>query len=156
MTEPGARASVRSMKTRAHIFAFCLTAGLLTAVSACTSVPVDPCSKAGVEQRLSKSLRSYASENRGDLKALKQVTQYLGGESVTGKMQIVFALDALSRLASNFQADVMPEIASISRQCGTTDNVKEVFLDFLRDEGVNGKVLKWVEGLDLSLDDSKI
>lgn len=125
----------------------------LAAVAAsCASVPVDPCSRAGIEKRMTSSLKSFAVRNRADIRTLQKATQYLGGESVSGKMQIVFAVDALSRLVEAFGDDVVPEITAISDQCGSTDDVKAVFLDFLKDEGVGDKVLQWVEGLSIDLE----
>ena len=120
-------------------------------LSGCSTTGYDPCSKAGIQARVESSLKSYAIKNRNDIRRLKQVSQYLGGDSVHGNMQIVFGLEALTRMVSSFEDDVMPELSAISKQCGSSNDVRDVFLDFLKDQGVSQKVLKWIEGSRFSL-----
>lgn len=133
---------------RPALAAVCLMAGL----SACTSVDVDPCSRPAIEARIDQVVNVYARENRRDISDIKRAAQYLRGDTANGAMQLVFAVSALERLVDNFQADVVPEVQSISQQCGTTENVRELFFDFLKDEGVNREVLKWAENLAPALE----
>ena len=60
-------------------------------------------------------------------------------------MQIAFAARSLRNIADNFETDIVPELVDISLQCDADQHMKEVFIDYLRDEGVSGKVLDWVD-----------
>lgn len=131
---------------------FVLTPGLV----ACTSIPVDPCSKAGVEYRLSKTLSAFARSNRSDISDVRQASQFIGGETTFGAMKLAFAVTTVKRLVENFSADVVPEIEDIALQCGTTQNIQEVFLDLLRDEGVSPKMIDRIAAVAVLLEQTDI
>lgn len=114
-------------------------------LAACTSLSADPCSKAGIEARIGSSLRQFARNNRSDLNEVKKAASYLDGESTFGAMKLAFAVSALKRVADEFEADIVPEINAITQQCESSEPLKDVFVDFLKDEGLNSKVIKWVE-----------
>ena len=117
----------------------------LIAVTGCASVNVDPCSRAGIQNRLAPELAQFARENRSDINEIKKAAAFIGGETRTGGMQIAFAARSLRNIADNFETDIVPELVDISLQCDADKHMKEVFIDYLRDEGVSGKVLDWVD-----------
>ncbi len=129
-----------------------LGATALSFVSACTSVPVDPCSRAGIEYRLNQSLKAFASDNRADINDIRKASEFIGGKTAYGAMELAFAVNSLKRLVDSFREDVVPEIQSISGQCGTTENIQDVFMEFLRDEGVDREVLDWVNAMSSLLE----
>lgn len=152
MTQTRAVISLRLMKTLIPYRLSALGVASLLLVTGCASVELDPCSKAGIEQRIDASLKSFSRENRGDINDIKKAAQYLDGGTVTGAMKLYFAVDAVERLVENFRDDVVPDVQQITQQCGTSENVRELFFDFLRDEGVNKEVLTWAENLSSILE----
>lgn len=155
MTETCAMSSVRGMKTLISYRLPVLGVAALLLVTGCASVELDPCSRAGIEQRVNASLKSFSRENRGDINDIKKAAQYLDGETVAGAMKLYFAVNAMERLVESFSDDVVPEVQQITQQCGTSENVRELFFDFLRDEGVNKEVLSWAENLSSILEITK-
>ncbi len=116
----------------------------MSVVAGCATT-VDPCSTAGIDRRVSSALSDFARANRADLNEVKRAVAYFDGETVLGTMRIAQAVSALRRVASGFDEDVVPELQAISQQCGTAGNMREIFVDFLRDEGFNSRVLEWVD-----------
>ena len=90
---------------------------------------------------------SVVDRHRAVLESLELPTTYPVGrwQTVLGTMRIAQAVSALRRVASGFDEDVVPELQAISQQCGTAGNMREIFVDFLRDEGFNSRVLEWVD-----------
>ena len=140
-----------------RVFAPIVSVVCLAALSAsCASVQFDPCSKEGIEHRVKDTLKDFAIANRGDLREVRNVAQYLDGETITGKMRIVFAIDAVKDLVQNFQDDVVPDVQAIARECNAPEDIKDLFIEFLEDEGVDGKVLVWVETLSVIFETDEI
>ena len=67
-------------------------------------------------------------------------------------MKLAFAAQSLRRLLTSFEDDVVPEIQDIALQCDAAQPIMDIFVDFLRDEGVNRRVLQWVENFSTSFD----
>tara|TARA_Y100000052_G_scaffold27554_1_gene36241 strand:- start:24405 stop:24830 length:426 start_codon:yes stop_codon:yes gene_type:complete len=130
-------------------FSAALAAVSLILTSGCASISVDPCSAEGIQLRVSQSLNSFARQNRADLNEIKQAATYLDGATTTGTMKIAFAARALTRVVGSFREIVAPEIQEIAMQCEVQEPVRDVFVEFLRDEGVNRQVIEWVEDFNL-------
>lgn len=130
------------MKTRALL----LSLASLALVSACSTVPqFDPCSPEGVAYRLETTLKAFASDNRGDIRDVRNAASYIDGETTFAKMRLAFALNALRRLAESFEEDVVPQLEGIRQECGTDARTAQLFLDTLRNEGIRGRTLEWAE-----------
>eukprot|EP00919_Chromeraceae_sp_WS-2016_P053691 GHVR01127479.1.p1 GENE.GHVR01127479.1~~GHVR01127479.1.p1 ORF type:complete len:145 (-),score=24.66 GHVR01127479.1:337-771(-) len=121
-------------------------------VSSCASMNADPCSRAGIEARMKPSLKDFARSNRADLNEVKKAASYLEGETTFGAMRLAFAVTSLKRMADDFEETVVPDITEITQQCGADAPLKGVFIDFLKDEGVNSKVIKWVEAFNFTFE----
>lgn len=154
MTEPWRSDSVPSMKRLFPVISSFIVMGALS-LSSCTSMDLDPCSRAGIEARMKSSLKRFAVNNRADLNEVKGAASYLDGETTFGAMRLAFAVTSLKRIANDFEASVVPDIMEISGQCGTNEPLKGVFIDFLKDEGVNSKVIRWVEAFNFSFETSE-
>lgn len=120
-------------------------------VAGCATT-VDPCSTAGIERRVSASLSGFSRAYRADLNEVKRAVAYFDGETVLGTMRIAQAINSLRRVATGFEEDIVPELQSISQQCGTVGNLREIFVDFLRDEGFNNRVLEWVDDFQFAFE----
>ena len=51
-------------------------------------------------------------------------------------------------MVDRFEDDVVPEVQAIALQCQANQPLQDVFIDFLRDEGVKKDVLEWVEAFN--------
>ena len=139
------------MTSRSSFRLSAICALTLITVGGCATT-VDPCSVDGVERRVSGVLDQFAREYRADLNEVKRAVSYFDGETVFGTMRITQAVGALRRVASGFEDDIVPELSAISQQCGTVGNMREVFVDFLRDEGFNNRVLEWVDDFNFEFE----
>lgn len=134
------------------LLALCVGAVSLPVISACASLDVDPCSRQGIEYRMNRILKDYARDNRGEINDLKQAASYLEGQSSFGAMRLAFAVQSLRRMVDRFQEDVVPDVQEIALECNVADPLQDVFIDFLRDEGVKNEVLEWVEAFKFVFD----
>lgn len=125
----------------------------LILIQACASVNVDPCSSQGIQLRMTQSLNSFARQNRADINEIKDAASYLDGATTTGAMKIAFAARALTRVVESFRETVAPDVQEIASQCKVQEPIRDVFVEFLRDEGVNRKVIEWVEDFNLVFED---
>lgn len=101
---------------------------------------------------MNRILKDYARDNRGEINDLKQAASYLEGQSSFGAMRLAFAVQSLRRMVDRFQDDVVPEVQEIALQCEVADPLQDVFIDFLRDEGVRNEVLEWVEAFKFAFE----
>ena len=125
--------------------------GLSASLIGCASLDVDPCSREGIERRVKDSFAEFARDNRGDLNEMRQASRFFGGETTFGAMRIANAAKALERLVDDFQDDVVPELRAIENQCGQAEPMRELFIEFLEDEGIDDRVLDWVDSFSILL-----
>lgn len=136
------------MKLRSTFLASLIGATACFAVSGCASLDVDPCSREGIDLRMSRVLSVYARDNRGEINDLKQAASWMDGQTTFGAMKLAFAVQSLRKMVDRFEDDVVPEVQAIALQCQANQPLQDVFIDFLRDEGVKKDVLEWVEAFN--------
>ena len=127
------------------VFRFLFSVPLAALAVASCATTSDPCSQSAVERRISYSLSDFARSNRADLNEVRQAVGYFEGQTVWGTMRIAQAVNAMRRVADGFEEEVVPDLVEISDQCGGVAPFREVFVDFLKDEGFNDQVVGWVE-----------
>lgn len=123
----------------------------LISLAGCASMEPEPCTRAWVDWKTEQIVKSFALSNTGEIREIRRAAQYLDGESRTGAFAIARATLTLGNLAEEFVEDVVPEVTSAIDQCGTTVGMATLFTDMLRDEGVDQRVLVWVESLSILL-----
>lgn len=128
-------------------------AALSLVAASCSSVSVDPCSRAGVDARMEDSLSDYARSVRGDINDIRQAGRFMGGETTFGAMRIAKAVSALENMIDRFNSDVVPDIQAIQDECGAVVVTRDVFFEFLDDAGVNRNVRDWADRMASMIED---
>ena len=127
----------------------------LVALSACASMEPEPCSTEWVEWKTDRVLGSFARQNRGIVNDLRNFSTELKDPGPLTLFLMASRLDEFRALAEDFQQDVMPELQSAVEQCGTPEKFIPAFTGFLRDEGIDEEMLKWIDTLGtLAIDQS--
>ena len=130
-----------------------LKTSLTASVAAVSLILIQACASVNVQLRMTQSLNSFARQNRADINEIKDAASYLDGATTTGAMKIAFAARALTRVVESFRETVAPDVQEIASQCKVQEPIRDVFVEFLRDEGVNRKVIEWVEDFNLVFED---
>ena len=118
----------------------------LATLCACATTP-EPCTSEWVEYKTDKILTGFASDNRGDIRRLKNFADTLDGGDIgpLTALQIPSMIDDFKDLATSFQEDALPDINAAIGQCNRPEDLVPAFTNFLRREGVGDDVLEWVE-----------
>lgn len=125
-----------------------LAASALASLAACaTTPPPEPCTAAWVEYQTDKVLKPFAREHRGLIKDLQSLEGKLDKPGPFTMIRLASLADDLRDVAEDFETDVVPELQAAADTCGTDARIVTAFTDMLRDEGVDGQALAWVEGL---------
>ncbi len=125
-----------------HLSIF-VAAGL--ALGACATQP-EPCTAEWVEWKTDKIMRNFGLANYSSINKLKDFSEDLRGEpGPLTMMRLPGMIEEFQELALDFQQDAWPALEEAASQCGTPEKLVPAFITFLEDEGVDGKVLEWVE-----------
>ncbi len=119
------------------------TTGL--ALAACASLAPEPCTGDWVKWRTDQVTRDFRREFSGEMRNLASFSRQLENPSPFVLLQMTARLEGFQSMARDFAETVMPELRSAVDQCGTPTKFVGAFSDLLRDEGVDGQVLDWVE-----------
>lgn len=125
---------------------YAIAAGCLTLVSACATQP-EPCTPEWVQWKSETVLSSFAAQNRGFIKDLRNIEGSFDNPGPLMALRLIGLADDVADVIEDFQADVMPELRSAYAECGSVEKLMPTFTKFLRQEGVSEDALKWVEGL---------
>jgi len=125
---------------------YAVAAASFALVSACATQP-DPCTPEWVQWKSEKVLKSFAFQNRGFIKDLRNIEGQLKNPGPLMALRVIGLADDVADVVEDFQEDVMPELRSAYAECGSVEKLMPTFTKFLRQEGISEDTLKWVEGL---------
>jgi len=125
-------------------------AAALAFLPACaTTPPPEACTAAWFEYKTDEVLKPFAREHRGLIKDLRSLDGKIDKPGPFTMIRMASLADDLMEVATDFEDDIVPELRSAADTCGTDPKLVTAFTDMLRDEGVDGQVLAWVEGLGI-------
>lgn len=114
-------------------------------LSGCASLEPEPCSGDWVKWRTDQVTRDFRSQFGGEIRDLASFSKKLENPSPFILLQMSARLQGFQNMAKEFSGSVMPELRNAIDQCGTPTKFVGAFSDLLREQGVDGQVLDWVE-----------
>lgn len=122
---------------------FTLAALGLSLLGACATQPT-PCTPEWIDYRTTRILSKFASENRGLVNDLRQLTRADGRIDPMRAVILAARSEDIERFALSFQRVVVPELNAAIAQCARHEEFVPAFTEFLRREGVPESSLEWV------------
>ncbi len=123
--------------------ALCAALLMATSLGACATAP-EPCTTEWIDYRTDRILKRFASDNRGLVSDLRQLTRQDGGIDTVQAILLAAKADELRQFADSFQYRVVPDLKSAVAECRGDTNFVPAFTEFLRREGVPDEALQWV------------
>ena len=120
-----------------------LASGL--ALASCASLEPEVCSGDWVKWRTDQVTRDFRKQFSGEIRDLASFSRQLENPSPFVLLQMTARLRGFEGMAREFAGTVMPQLSSAIDQCGTPTKFVGAFSDLLREQGVDGQVLDWVE-----------
>lgn len=114
-------------------------------LSGCATLEPEPCSGDWVKWRTDQVTRDFRQQFGGEIRDLASFSKQLENPSPFTLLQMAGRLQGFETMARDFGSNVMPELRSAIDQCGTPTKFVGAFSDLLREQGVDGQVLDWVE-----------
>lgn len=124
---------------------------ILTACSSAGGIRSASCPDGQGSAEINAALKTFQAEHKDDIREIRQSEQFIGGETVHGRMQRAKAITALERLADDFESDVVSTINAVETGCASDIDAGELFLDYLKREGVGRTAREWAEPLAAGL-----
>lgn len=153
MTPDRTQSSVPQMKFT-YAMSAPLAGALVFLLSACASsggVGSADCASGQSLGEINNALKAFQADHKSDIREIRLSEQFIGGETVHGRMQRARAVTALERLAYDFQSDVVSRIDASETDCASNLDAGEMFLDYLKREGVGRTAREWAEPLAAGL-----
>ena len=116
----------------------------ITSLSGCASIEPEPCSAEWIEWKSERVLHKFARQNRGLVRDLRKFSKNMEEPSALQMLQMASRIDDFKKLAVSFEKTVLPELNAAAAQCGDPATFIPAFTQFLRDQGVEEEMLKWV------------
>lgn len=139
------------MQRFAHIKSAVGAFAMMTA-AACASLTPEPCTTDWVKWRTDAITSDFRNEFRPEINDLARFSSQLENPSPFTLLQMASRLQDFETMARRFSSSVMPELQSAIEQCNTPTKFISAFSGLLEEEGVDGKVLDWVESTALLLE----
>ena len=126
---------------------FLLSVGVLVSVGlvGCAALEPEPCSGDWVKWRTDQVTADFRQEFSGEMRDLAKFSRQLEDPNPFVLLQMAGRLQSFEAMARQFSGTVMPELRSAIDQCGTPTKFAGAFGDLMREQGVDGQVLDWVE-----------
>lgn len=116
----------------------------ITSLSGCASIEPEPCSAEWIEWKSDRVLHKFARQNRPLVRDLVKFSKNMEDPSALQMLQMASRIDEFKQLAVSFENTVLPELNAAADQCGDQATFIPAFTQFLRDQGVEEDMLKWV------------
>lgn len=130
-----------------------LAIGLL-GLNGCASLQPKPCTSDWVKWRTDAITSDFRQEFAPVIRDMAQFSRQLENPSPLVLLQVASRLQDFEAMARSFSGDVMPELRSAIDQCGTPTKFVSAFSGLLEEQGVDGKVLDWVESTAVLMEDN--
>jgi hypothetical protein len=142
--------------SRRSLIALAAAAALL---SGCASLraPVEPCSDAWIDARVSPAVADFAGKARDELAVLRRVVERARDgkdmRSFLGAIDMMQLARSMTTLTTAYQDTLGPVMNQASTQCSSPERVQRLAAAALRRSGAPEQILTWVDGLDGMLKD---
>jgi len=123
-------------------------------MSGCASLTPEPCTSDWVKWRTDAITSDFRRDYESEIKDLAKFSRQLEDPSPFVLLQMAGRLKDFETMARSFSDTVMPELRSAVDQCGTPTKFVSAFSGLLAEQGVDGKVLDWVESTAGLLEDN--
>lgn len=114
-------------------------------LAGCASLEPEPCTADWVKWRTDAITQDFRTEFGPEMDDLVRFSKQLEDPSPLLLLEMTARLSDFQDMADVFSETVMPELGAAIDQCGTPTEFVAVFSDMLREQGVDGTVLDWVE-----------
>ena len=116
----------------------------LLPLAACATVEPEPCSAEWIDYKTDRTLRAFASENRGLINDFRKLSRAEGDVDPIVAMSLASKSKRIQRFADSFNEIVLPELESALQQCGRSEEFVPALTSFLQDEGVSDEAISWI------------
>lgn len=135
-----------------------LAAALAVTAAGCATEP-PPCTSEWVQWKKDRVLKAFASEHRKEINALRNMAEALSddeGDKSPVMLTISMAAVGGLALAADFIEEAAPAVRQAIGQCGSAPKAAQLFADMLRQEGVDEKAVRAIEGLVAALPEDAV
>jgi len=124
------------------------------AMFGCASLTPEPCTSDWVKWRTAAITSDFRRDYGSEIKDLAKFSRQLNDPSPFVLLQMAGRLKDFETMARSFSDTVMPELRGAVDQCGTPTKFVSAFSGLLAEQGVDGKVLDWVESTAVLVEDN--
>jgi hypothetical protein len=117
---------------------------LLLPLAACATVEPPPCSAEWIDYKTDKTLKKFASENRGLINDFRKLSREDGDVDPMVAISLARKSDRIQIFADSFNNIVLPELEAALQQCGRSEEFVPALTSFLQDEGVSDEAISWI------------
>ena len=117
---------------------------LLLPLAACATVEPKPCTAEWIDYKTDKTLREFASQNRGLLNDFRKLSREDGEIDPFVAIALASKSDRIQTFADSFNRTVLPELEAALEQCGRQEEFLPALTSFLQKEGVDDEAIDWI------------